>query len=232
VAGTDTGVGKTEVACGLLRLARNRSFRPIPFKPVETGAQPQPLDALRLHDAAQPPVAADRTCLYRLPLPAAPQAAAAQAGMTISGPPILERARELAAAGAALLVEAAGGLLVPYAPELTGADLAQLLGLPILLVARTALGTLNHVALTVHELRRRRLPLHGLILSRTTPDHLPHEPWNLPLIRQLTGLDPFGVLPHVPDPTPAKLAEALASALTPDALERLLAPLAPERELA
>jgi dethiobiotin synthetase len=227
VAGTDTGVGKTEVACALLRHARNRGFQPIPFKPAETDANPEPRDALRLHDAARPPIPAARICLYPLPLPAAPQAAATQAGIAVSGEKILQRAQELAATGDALLVEAAGGLLVPYAPDLTGADLAHLLGLPILLVARTALGTINHVALTVNELRRRRLPLHGLILSRTTPHPGPHETTNLSLIRQLTGLDPFGILPHVPDPTPAKLAEALATALTPDALERLMAPLIP-----
>lgn len=227
VAGTDTGVGKTEVACALLRHARKCGFRPIPFKPVETGANPYPLDALRLHEAAQPPVPAAQICLYPLPLPAAPQAAATQAGIAISGEQILQRAQQLAAAGDSLLVEAAGGLLVPYAPNLTGADLAHLLGLPILLVARTALGTVNHVALTINELRRRRLPLHGLILSRTTPDPGPHETTNLSLIRQLTALDPFGILPHVPDPTPAKLAEALANALTPEALARLIAPLTP-----
>jgi dethiobiotin synthetase len=142
---------------------------------------------------------------------------------------ILSRAHELAAAGDALLVEAAGGLLVPYAADFTGADLAQLLGLPILLVARTALGTINHVALSVNELRRRGLPLHGVLLSRTLPTALPHESSNLELITQLTGIVPFGVLPHVPDPTPATLAEALAAAMSAENLERLLAPLTPER---
>jgi len=227
VAGTDTGAGKTEIAAAILRLLRDRGTRPIPFKPAETGADPLPLDAARLHQAAQPPVPLERTCLYPLPLPAAPQAAAASAGVTISAVRILERAAELAAAGDALLVEAAGGLLVPYAPDLTGADLAQLLGLPILLVGRTALGTINHVALSVNELRRRGLTLHGLILSQTTPDQHPHEASNLPLIRQLTGVDPFGILPYVAQPTPASLAQALLGALTPEALKRLLAPFSP-----
>ncbi|HET6151233.1 MAG TPA: dethiobiotin synthase [Polyangia bacterium] len=227
MAGTDTGVGKTEVATAILRHVRNAGGRPIPFKPVETGADPRPLDALRLYQAAQPPVPPDRICLYPLPLPAAPQAAAERSGVSISAAGIRERAADLAAAGDALLVEAAGGLLVPYTPGLTGADLAQLLGLPILLVGRTALGTVNHMALSVNEVRRRGLVLHGLILSQTNPDHPPHEASNLPLIRQLTGIDPFGILPHVPGPTPATLATALAGALTRDALARLVAPLAP-----
>jgi dethiobiotin synthetase len=224
IAGTDTGVGKTEVAAAILRHLRGQGRQPIPFKPAETGADPVPLDAARLHEAAQPPVAVERTCLYPLSLPAAPQAAATAAGISITAAAILERAAELAAAGDSLLVEAAGGLLVPYAPGLTGADLAQLLGLPVLLVGRTALGTINHVALSTNELRRRGLSLHGVILSQTGPDQQPHEASNLPLIRELTGLEPFGILPYVPDCTPARLAEALAGALTAEALARLLAP--------
>src|SRR5690242_18280132 len=123
IAGTDTGVGKTAVGCALLRAAHRRGHRPIPFKPAETGATPDPLDAYLLHQAAGAPVPRDRVCLYALPLPAAPQAAATESGVTISLSAILQRARDLAAAGDGLLVEPAGGLLVPYAPDLTGADL-------------------------------------------------------------------------------------------------------------
>jgi dethiobiotin synthase len=137
IAGTDTGVGKTMVGCALLRAAQQRGRRLVPFKPAETGIDPEPLDALRLHEAAGAPVPLDRVCVYPLRLPAAPQAAAALEGVTISLERIVQRARELTAAGDGLLVEAAGGLLVPYAPGLTGADLAERLGLPVLLVARS-----------------------------------------------------------------------------------------------
>lgn len=231
IAGTDTGVGKTVVACALLRAAHRRARRLIPFKPAETGANPDPIDAYCLHQAAGAPVPRDRVCLYSLPLPAAPQAAASRAGITISLTAILERARELAGAGDGLLVEAAGGLLVPYAPEITGADLAGHLGLPVLLVARAALGTVNHTALSVSELRRRRLEIAGIVLVRTRPDREPHEETNAPLIEQLTGLAPLGILPHLtqsqlPDsrsPDADHLAQALEEAVGATALARLLA---------
>ena len=230
IAGTDTGVGKTVVGCALLRAARNRGRHLIPFKPAETGIDPDPLDALRLHHASGAPIPADRVCLYALRLPAAPQAAAALEGVVIALAPILDRARELASAGDGLLVEAAGGLLVPYAPGLTGADLAGHLGLPVLLVARSALGTINHTALSVAELRRRGTEIAGILLVQTQPDHQPHEETNAALIQQLTGVAPLGTLPHLPAPpggdtqapAPDALAAALVQAIGEEALARLL----------
>jgi dethiobiotin synthetase len=230
VVGTDTGVGKTAVACALLRESLNRGHRLIPFKPAETGAAPTPDDAVALHAAAGRPVPADLVCLYPLALPAAPQVAAKQAGVTISLERILERARHLAARGDGLLVETAGGLLVPYAPGLTGADLAAHLDLPVLLVARTALGTVNHTALSVNELRRRDLRLAGLILVETLADRQPHEPGNSALIEQLTGVRALATLPYLSSPTgasgqppdPDRLARALVRALPDSELARLL----------
>ncbi len=230
VAGTDTGVGKTVVASALLRASHNRGHRLIPFKPAETGADPRPEDALALHAAAGCPIPADLVCLYPLPLPAAPQAAAAHAGISISLEKILERARALAALGDGLLVEAAGGLLVPYAPGLTGADLARHLDLPVLLVARTALGTINHTALSINELRRRHIRIAGLILVETTPERQPHEARNSALIEELTGVRALATFPHLGAhpgetnrPEPERLAQALIAALAPSDLERLLA---------
>ncbi len=228
VSGTDTGVGKTQVACALLRHARNLGSRPIPFKPAETGADPVARDAHRLHDAAQPPLPADQVCLYSLPLPAAPQAAAERAGVRIFAHAILERALLLASAGDSLLVEAAGGLLVPYDDDLCGADLARLLDLPVLLVARTALGTVNHTALSVNEIRRRNLPLLGILLCQTTAEAGPHDDTNAPLIHQLTGVQPLGTIPYVPEATADTLAHALVSALAPAALAKLMRPLLPK----
>src|SRR5205814_544908 len=81
IAGTDTGVGKTTVAVGLARLALRGGRTPIPYKPVETGCDPQPADALRLWEAARPPTTLAETCPYPLALPAAPAAAASAAGV-------------------------------------------------------------------------------------------------------------------------------------------------------
>jgi len=107
---------------------------------------------------------------------------------------------------------------------LTGADLAGHLGLPVLLVARSALGTINHTALSMAELRRREIEIAGVLLVQTQAAHAPHEDTNAPLIQQLTGLAPLGILPHLPQPAtdPDALASALAQAVGSEALDRLL----------
>ena len=197
VTGTDTGVGKTLVAAGLLRLARRQGLVPIPFKPVETGCDPEPADARRLWRAARPPIPPDDVCLHAFPLPAAPALAAAAAGRRLDLGAMVERAQALAGHGDFLLVEGAGGLLVPYADGQTTADLAARLGLPLLVVGRMALGTINHVALTLAEAARRGLPVAGCILSRTEPEVGAHENGNVELIAALTGRRPLGVVPYL-----------------------------------
>src|SRR6185295_837892 len=107
---------------------------------------------------------------------------------------------------------------------ITGADVAAALALPVLLVARTALGTINHVALTVNELRRRGLSLAGLVLVATQPGHEPHQPSNAPLIQELTGLRPAGTFPYIDGADasdPDILAAALGAAFGPDPLRAL-----------
>jgi len=234
VAGTDTGVGKTTVAVGLARLALRRGRIPIPYKPVETGCDPAPSDARRLWEAARPPTTLAETCPYPLALPAAPAAAAAAAGLRLDLADLVRRAELVAARGDFLIVESAGGLLVPYDRMATNADLAARLGLPVLLVGRTALGTINHIALTVAELARRALQLTGIVLVRSTEASGPHEATNASLIEDLTGLRPLGPVPFLSSSEladPDKVADALERALPAGVLSRLLEPPAqgPER---
>ena len=225
VTGTDTGVGKTLVAAGLLRLALRRGLTPIPFKPVETGCDPEPADARRLWRAAKPPATSDEVCMHALPLPAAPALAAAAAGTRIALIALADRAYTLGRRGDLLVVEGAGGLLVPYAGGETGADLAARLGLPLLVVGRTALGTINHTALTLAEASRRRLRVAGYLLNRTTPEEGPHENGNAEMIQAVTGLAPLGILPYLPPDVrddDDRVADALLSALGDDAITVLL----------
>ena len=225
VTGTDTGVGKTIVAAGLLRLARRRGLTPIPFKPVETGCDPDPLDARRLWRAAAPPVPAADVCMHALPLPAAPALAAASAGLQLDLVALADRAYALGRHGNFLLVEGAGGLLVPYAARETAADLAARIGLPLLVVGRTALGTINHVSLTLAEAARRRLRVAGYILNRTLPDAGPHEDGNADMIAAVTGVRPLAEIPHLPPDVrddDDRLADALLGALGEDVVGALL----------
>ena len=225
VTGTDTGVGKTLVSVALLRLALRRGLRPIPFKPAETGCDPHPADGRALWRAARPPVAEADVVLYAFRLPAAPAQAARAEGAQIDLQRIAEKASELAAKGDLLIVEGAGGLLVPYAAGVTCADVAARLRLPLLVVARTALGTVNHTALTVREAARASLEIAGVILNRTSETEGPHETGNADLIAQLTGQRPLGTVPWLRpelagDPDAA--ADALATSIGEPALEKLL----------
>jgi dethiobiotin synthetase len=214
IAGTDTGVGKTTVACGLLALARRRSLSLLPFKPVETGFAEGESDAARLLEASgRTDLSLADVCPFRFAAPVAPSVAAHLAGTSISPASVQNAARRLATRGAALLVETAGGLLTPYGPGFTGATLAELLDIDILLVAASRLGTINHTVLTLAELRRRKLRCAGLILVETTPEATPDRPFNAAEIEAASGMAPLGTLRYCP---PLADADRIADALITD----------------
>ncbi|HEY2728970.1 MAG TPA: dethiobiotin synthase [Polyangia bacterium] len=225
MTGTDTGVGKTTVAVALARLAFRRGRAPIPFKPVETGCDPDPDDARRLWEAARPPTTLRETCPFPFELAAAPAAAAAAAGQRLELGQLVTRAEAVAARGDFLIVEGAGGLLVPYQDSWTNADIALRLRLPVLVVGRMALGTINHVALTLAEIGRRALGLAGVILVRTSEPLGAHESSNARLIEAITGTRPLGTLPFLSRDAraePDQVADALAAALPAEALAHLI----------
>src|SRR5258708_7511993 len=144
VAGTDTGVGKTEIARALLAAMAREGLRPAALKPVETGCAPDaPEDALALRAACGPPfdgAPLDRVCPHRFRLPAAPLVAADAEGAAVSMARILACVEQARADEVPLLVEAAGGLMVPLSRagdiHITNLDLARTLGLPNELIGR------------------------------------------------------------------------------------------------
>jgi dethiobiotin synthetase len=163
--------------------------------------------------------------MHALPLPAAPALAASAAGLQVDLVAVADRAYALGRRGNFLLVEGAGGLLVPYAAHETAADLAARIGLPLLVVGRTALGTINHVSLTLAEAARRRLRVAGYILNRTLPEAGPHEDGNSDMIAAVTGVRPLGEIPHLPADVrddDDRLADALLAALGEDVVSALL----------
>jgi dethiobiotin synthetase len=216
VTATDTGVGKTEVACALLRGLRARGVDAAGMKPAQSGVSPgEPTDADRLLAAAGGADPMALVCPYSFAAPLAPGVAARLAGEEIALSRILDAARALAARHAFLVVEGAGGLLVPLTPRETYADLAVALGLPVLLVARAGLGTVNHTALTAEALRARGLALAGVILNRSAPGADPSEPHNASEIERLTGARVLCALPFVADiaAREARFADELAAAV-------------------
>jgi len=188
VTGTDTGVGKTVVSCALVRELRRRGRNVGVMKPVETGVGPGgPLDARALRDAAESGDALAEICPVQLALPAAPAVAAAHEGSRIELGTILGAFRALAARHDCMVVEGAGGLLVPVTDSVTMADLASELGLEVVLVARGALGTINHTLLTLEALEHRGLRCAGVVISHGSGALSEADAKNLQALREALG---------------------------------------------
>jgi len=177
VTGTDTGVGKTVVAAGLLAQLRADGVDAVPMKPVQTGCRVvrgrrlAPDLAFSLKAAGLKPGQRELADMapYCFTPACSPHLAAKEAGVTLSLP-VIERAfRRLNRAHEAVVVEGAGGILVPLNERQTMLDLMIRLGLPVLLVARPGLGTLNHTLLSVWAMRAAGLTVLGVILNQAKP---------------------------------------------------------------
>lgn len=196
VAGTDTGVGKTVVTACLVAALRARGLPAVPLKPVQTGVQPGAPDDLEvaLQAARIRPDPSLRALLnpYAFPRAASPHLAARSAGTRINLHHLQTACQEVRMRDLLPVVEGAGGLLVPLNEDDDLVDLAALLALPVILVARAGLGTLNHTRLSVAALRQRGITLAAVVLNPAT------LPWddiaedNLDTLRR--GLGPTPVL--------------------------------------
>jgi dethiobiotin synthetase len=165
VTGTDTGVGKTVIAAAIVLAMRERGVRVVGFKPVESGLADQaPSDAAILAAASG---ASDASIepLLQLGEPLAPAVAADRAGLALDSSALERRVRDLRHAGYTLVVEGAGGVLVPLAWGYTVADLASRVGLEAVIVSRAGLGALNHAQLTVLALRARGVAVRAVVLN-------------------------------------------------------------------
>jgi dethiobiotin synthetase len=204
VTGTDTGVGKTVVSCALVRALRARGLDVGVMKPMETGVGADgPLDALALREAAGVDDAMETICPVQLPLPAAPTVAAAALGREVELDPIWGAFETLAAVHQFLVVEGAGGLLVPAAKNVTMADLGLEFGLPLLIVARAALGTINHTLLTLEAASTRGLRVVGVVISHANGPLSPSDDANLAALREALGDRQVGEVPALaPGETP------------------------------
>jgi dethiobiotin synthetase len=203
VTGTDTGVGKTFIACALAHALRRAGRRVGVVKPVETGVDGEPEDAVRLRAAAADPAPLDDVCPYRLRAPLAPSVAAAREGVTIDIPHIVALIERRVRVTDELIVEGAGGLLVPIVGTTTYLDLALRLNLPLLIVAANRLGTVNHCALTARVAAAARLSIRGFVLSQVAREPDPSAETNAATIADLTGLRCLGVVPHLTRPEDA-----------------------------
>ena len=207
VTGTDTGVGKTLASCALLHALAGHHPRVVGMKAVAAGADPDGQggwvneDTVALRAASTLAVVAALDNPVLLPDPMSPHIAAQRAGVEVTLAPILDAYRQLAAQADAVVVEGAGGWLVPLSETLSIADLAVALQLPVVLVVGLKLGCLNHAMLTAHAIRASGLPLAGWIASRVDPDMLVPEE-NMDWLRRNLGAPLLADLPWQAEPDP------------------------------
>lgn len=191
VTGTDTGIGKTVFAAGLAGVLGAHYW-----KPIQAGLDPEG-DKETVARLSGLPAANILPEAYRLTTPASPHLAARIDGVEIS----LARLALPPVAGP-LVVEGAGGLLVPVSETLLMADLFAHWSLPVILCARTGLGTINHSLLSIEALRSRGMPIAGIAFIGD-----PHAE-NERIIPQLAQAPSFGRLPFIDDMNPASLRTA------------------------
>ncbi|MGE4431072.1 MAG: dethiobiotin synthase [Sphingobium sp.] len=208
VTGTDTDIGKTVVAAGLTLCLLGARY----WKPVQSGIDPG-TDTQRVQALTGLPDDRFLPEAYRLREPASPHLSARLEGVTIAA----DRLALPPAADAPLVVEGAGGVLVPLAENLLAIDLFARWQAPVILVARTGLGTINHSLLSIEAMRARHIPIGGILFSGD-----PHEE-NERIIPQLSGVRPLGRLPRLDPLDAASLRAAMQAHIDLAAISALLA---------
>ncbi len=220
VTATDTGVGKTVLTAGLAIALRARGHSVGVVKPVQSGALAGDPDGdavlLKRWTGVAEPV--DEIAPYCFAAPLAPLVAAEREGRAVDRADVVERVRALADRYEAILVEGAGGLLVPVGEDWTVADLAVSLGLPLVVVARAGLGTVNHTALTVLAARQLGLEPIGVVLNGAADAS---SRTNARLIERLAGVPVLGQTPWLEgELTPERLGTLVEEHVDVDALAR------------
>jgi dethiobiotin synthetase len=224
ITGTDTGVGKTVVACALVRGLRAHRWRVAVMKPVASGSRrtPQGLrndDALALIEAAGTAIPYAAVNPYCFEPPISPHIAAKEANIRIDIGMIRDKFATLAAEADWVVVEGAGGWLAPTSESESMADLATALSLPALLVVGLKLGCLNHAQLTGSSIKAGGVSFAGWIANAVDPA-MTHAEDNLAALEQRLGEPPLAVIPHRPAQAPALTLAAAAQRLA----HRLISP--------
>jgi len=202
VTGTDTGVGKTRVSAALLQALSAHHSRVVGMKPVAAGIENinglltnEDVVALRAASTCAVPPELDNPVL--LPDAVSPHIAAARAGVRIDIAHLVACHRALETLADAVVVEGAGGFLVPLSDHETGADLAQALALPVVLVVGLRLGCLNHALLTLEAIQARGLTLAGWVANHVDPAMLAQQD-NLAFLRQKIQAPLLATVPYQP----------------------------------
>jgi dethiobiotin synthetase len=197
VTGTDTGVGKTVVAAAIAWNLTQAGKRVALMKPVQTGTIVSgPTDIEFVQKVLGADYSLDVSCPYMFSDPVAPLVASMLVGERIDIKKIKDAYSRLSSDNDFVIVEGAGGLLVPILEDYFMSDLALDLDLPVLIVTRPNLGTLNHTFLTLESAKKRGLDVAGIVISNFPWDPGLPEQTNPELILSMTGDNILGVIPN------------------------------------
>jgi len=199
VTGTDTGVGKTFIAGGIAHALKQDGRNVGVMKPVESGCEHGTVDAIFLKRVAGVDDELTDISPYQLREPLAPGVAAAMEGVEIRIEVILDAFKRLGGKHEFMIVEGAGGLLVPLGLGITNADIARIFDLPLIIVVANRLGAVNHALLTIEAARAREIPICGIILNHLSPDIGIAERTNPPALARLTDVPILGSVPYLKD---------------------------------
>ncbi|HML96084.1 MAG TPA: dethiobiotin synthase [Thermodesulfobacteriota bacterium] len=199
VTGTDTGVGKTVITAALALSLKGSGLDVGVMKPLQSGSSlPGMTDIEFLRAALGEKEHSPDDCIYNFEAPLSPAAAARLSGERIDPGRIKSAYERLASSRDVVLVEGAGGLLVPVTDGYLMADLARDLSLPLLVVARPGLGTINHTALTIECARGRGLTVLGFVINSFPASPGAAERLNPRAVSEQTGAPLLGVYPEDP----------------------------------
>jgi dethiobiotin synthetase len=201
ITGTDTDVGKTVVTSLLLSYLKNTGGNVFPYKPIQSGAilEDGKLQApdVQMYQRVLPQLHTEKACTYLLKKASSPHLAAREENVTFDIDGILKNTANLEAHHDLVLVEGAGGVVVPIQDDYCMIDLMKDLKLPVILVGRAGLGTINHTVLSVMALKSAYIPIEGIILNATQTRDETIEKDNIEVIEQLTGIPVLGIIPRL-----------------------------------
>lgn len=201
ITGTDTGVGKTLISCALLHGFAAQGKRVAGFKPVAAGCDEDGHndDAMALRAASTMQLTYGQVNPYCFMQAVAPHLAAQFVGVSVNLERIMESFSELNAQSDLVIVEGAGGFRVPLNAGQDSADLAQKLGLPVILVVGMRLGCLNHALLTAEAISVRGLMLAGWV-ANVVDENMTMLNENITALQQRIAAPLLGVVPHMAHP--------------------------------
>jgi dethiobiotin synthetase len=205
ITGTDTGVGKTLVACGIARLLKSWGVKVGVMKPLATGDQE---DARRLIKAVDLDEPLDVVNPQYFKAPLAPSVAADLEGRKVNSENIYKAYWHLSKKYDVMIVEGIGGVKVPLGESTYVVDLIEALRLPALVVSRAGLGTLNHTLLTLDALAQEKIPVIGVLFNNGTGKTLV-EKTNPDALQEHTTVQVLGHLRHQSLRDPDAIAHAL-----------------------